>query len=296
MLKLIIIVVFAILVAGAVATAAAKSKRVNPAMVGSVFVVVLLIGLLFSSLAQVKQSTIGVVTTFGHIENETLPEGLHLINPLSNVHEIFVGVAVAKVQQAQAASKDLQSVHTDLTMNYHVDPTRARALYSMTPALTYQADYIQPAMFEAFKAVVSRYTAEQLVTERQKVSQDILNALITKLQPYGFQIRDINITEFAFSKAFDQAVEAKVTASQKAKQAERELQRVKFEADQKIVQAEGEAKAIAIQAQAIKTNGGDEYLRLQAINRWDGKLPTYMAPQTPLPFIGLAAQDTAAKK
>ncbi|KVT50697.1 prohibitin family protein [Burkholderia ubonensis] len=290
--KIIFIVLLAAVVAVAVtAAAAARSnpRKIRPAIGGGVFAVVVVASVLFISLTQVRQSTIGVVTTFGHIEKDTLTEGLHVLNPVSNVHEVFVGVAVAKVEKAQAASKDLQSVHTDLTMNYRVDPSRVRALYAMAPSLTYESDYIQPAMFEVFKAVVSRYTAEQLV------SQDILSALVTKLRPYGFLIQDINITAFAFSEAFDQAIEAKVTASQKAEQAERELQRVKFEADQKIAQAEGEAKAIAIQAQAIKTNGGDDYLRLQAINRWDGKLPTYLSPHTPLPFLGMAAQGDASK-
>ncbi|KVC88034.1 hypothetical protein WJ95_12270 [Burkholderia ubonensis] len=296
--KIIFIVLLAAVAAVAVtAAAAARSnpRKIRPAIGGGVFAVVVVASVLFISLTQVRQSTIGVVTTFGHIEKDTLTEGLHVLNPVSNVHEVFVGVAVAKVEKAQAASKDLQSVHTDLTMNYRVDPSRVRALYAMAPSLTYESDYIQPAMFEVFKAVVSRYTAEQLVTERQLVSQDILSALVTKLRPYGFLIQDINITAFAFSEAFDQAIEAKVTASQKAEQAERELQRVKFEADQKIAQAEGEAKAIAIQAQAIKTNGGDDYLRLQAINRWDGKLPTYLSPHTPLPFLGMAAQGDTSK-
>jgi regulator of protease activity HflC (stomatin/prohibitin superfamily) len=97
-------------------------------------------------------------------------------------------------------------------------------------------------------------------------------------------VQDINITNFAFSQAFDEAIEAKVTASQRAEQAERELQRVKYEADQKVAAAAGEAKAIAIQSQAIQQNG-TAYLQLQAIQRWDGKLPTYMGANAPLPFI-----------
>ncbi|MGK8893718.1 prohibitin family protein [Burkholderia gladioli] len=246
---------------------------------------VFIVGILFACFTQVAQSHIGIVTTFGKIQADTLGEGPHLVAPVSRVHEVFVGTDVARVDKAQAASKDLQSVHTDLTMNYRVDPSKARALFAMAPSLEYESAYIQPAMQEVFKAVVSRYTAEELVTKRALVSTDIQNALIAKLTGYGFIVRDINITGFAFSKAFDDAIEAKVTASQKAEQAERDLQRVKYEADQKIAAARGEAEAIAIQATAIKTNGGEEYLRLQAINHWDGKLPVYLAPGAPMPFI-----------
>lgn len=251
------------------------------------FVAVLILDGLLSCFTQVSQSHVGVVTTFGHVEADTLGEGPHLINPVSRVHEVFIGLDVAKVQSAQAASKDLQSVHTDLTMNYRVDPSKVRALYSMAPSLEYEASYVQPAMFEVFKSVAARYTAEELVTKRQQVSSDILAGLVTKLKGYGFFIQDINITNFKFSAAFDQAIEAKVTASQRAEQAERELARVKFEADQQIAKARGEAESIAIQAQAVKTNGGQEYLQLQAINRWDGKLPTYMGAGSPLPFLNV---------
>lgn len=287
MFTLIIITVLTIAAGVAGAILLGHERSLNIAAGAIAAVVVAIGGLLFACFTQVSASHIGVVTTFGQIQAETLPEGPHLVNPVSRVAEVFTGVGVAKVEKAQAASKDLQSVHTDLTMNYRVDPAKARALYAMTPSLDYEAAYIQPAMQEVFKAVVSRYTAEELVTKRHLVSTDIQNALVSKLSAYGFLIRDINITGFAFSKAFDEAIEAKVTASQKAEQAERDLQRVKFEADQKIAQAQGEAKAIAIQAEAIKTTGGEEYLRLQAINRWDGKLPTYMTSGAPLPFVSV---------
>jgi regulator of protease activity HflC (stomatin/prohibitin superfamily) len=235
---------------------------------------------------QVGASKVAVVTTFGHVEAETLAEGPHLVSPFARVHDVNIGLDVAKITAAQAASKDLQSVHTDLTMNYRVEASKAVALYKLSPALDYEEIYIQPAMFEVFKSVVARYTAEELVTKRQTVSADILAGLKVKLAGYGLSIQDINMTNFKFSQAFDAAIEAKVTASQRAEQAERELARVKFEAEQQVAKARGEAESIAIQAQAVKTNGGAEYLQLQAINKWNGQLPTYMGAG-PLPILNL---------
>lgn len=255
---------------------------------GAAFAVILIGGIAFSSFAAVSQSHIGIVTTFGQVQSDVLAEGAHFINPASKIHEVFIGLDVAKVQNAQAASKDLQTVHTDLVANYRVDPPKARALYEKDPSLNYLDNYVGPAMYEVFKAVVARYTAEELVTKRQEVSDGIMAALRTKLSQYGLLVQDINITNFKFSKSFDDAIEAKVTASQNAEKAERDLRRVKYEAEQKVAQARGEADAIQIQAQAIKTSGGEEYLRLQAINRWDGKLPTYMGGGAPLPFVNVA--------
>jgi prohibitin 2 len=258
--------------------------------VAGVGVAVALVAALLNSFAQVGPSKVGVVTNWGHVESETLAEGPHLVSPIAKVHEVFVGLDVARITGAQAASKDLQSVHTDLTMNYRVDPSRVLALYRNSPTLEYEVSYVQPAMFEVFKSVVARYTAEELVTKRQQVSEGILAGLRTKLQGYGLTIQDINMTNFKFSQAFDAAIEAKVTASQRAEQAERELQRVKFEAEQQIEKARGEAESIAIQAQAVKTNGGEQYLRLQAINKWNGVLPTYMGANAPVPFLNVQQQ------
>ncbi len=285
MFKLVVVIAVAALVGAGLSVALQRDKKPNLRFGVAGFVVAVVLGVLFASFSPVSQSHIGIVTTFGRIQADTLDEGAHFLSPFSRVHEVFIGTDVARVEKAQAASKDLQSVHTDLTMNYRVDPSKARALYAMAPSLEYETAYIEPAMQEVFKAVVSRYTAEELITKRALVSTDIQNALVAKLSSYGLVVRDINITGFAFSKAFDDAIEAKVTASQKAEQAERDLQRVKYEADQKIAAAKGEAESIAIQAEAIKTNGGEAYLRLQAINRWDGKLPVYLSPGAPMPFI-----------
>lgn len=84
----------------------------------------------------------------------------------------------------------------------------------------------------------------------------------------------MNITNFQFSDTFNTAIEAKVTAEQNALAAKNKLDQVKFEADQRVAQAQGEAEAIKIQAQAIQAQGGAEYVKLQWISKWDGKLPS----------------------
>jgi regulator of protease activity HflC (stomatin/prohibitin superfamily) len=145
-----------------------------------------------------------------------------------------------------------------------------------------------PAAHETFKNVTSHYVAEELVTKRSEVSESIMQNLQVKLKQYGVDVRDMNITNFDFSPEFNKAIEAKVVAGQNAEKAQRDLQRIQIEAQQKIAEAEGQAKAIAIQSQAIQQNGGAAYIQLQAINKWDGKLPTYMSPNTAMPFVGVA--------
>lgn len=233
----------------------------------------------------VPTSHIGVVKTFGKVSSTTLSEGAHFVAPWQNVVKVRVGMDVLEVTDNQAASKDLQSINSDLVVNFYADPSKAASLYQLDPKLEYRTNFVYPTTAEVFKAVVAQYTAEELVTKRQQVSEAIVRNLNTRLAQYHLKVQTVNMVNFGFSKAFDAAIEEKVTASQKAETAKRNLERVKAEAESRIAQAEGEAKAIAIQAAAIDKQGGAAYVQLKALEKWDGKLPVYMTSGAATPFI-----------
>lgn len=234
----------------------------------------------------VPPAHMGVVTTLGKITDDpSLPGGPHLILPVSRSNNVFIGLDVAEAKGAEAGSRDLQSIHSTLTVNFEVDRARAKELFSLNPALNYREAYVVPALYEVFKAVVSHYTAEELITKRQEVSSAITTALNTKLSAYYLRVQSVNLVNFGFSKAFNDAIEEKVTASQKAATAERNLDKAKFDAQARVAQAEGEAKAISIQAQAIEKQSGENYVRLQAIQKWNGVLP--QNTQGAIPFINV---------
>ena len=140
-----------------------------------------------------------------------------------------------------------------------------------------QEKILEPAIQEVFKSVVAKFSAEQLITERSVVSKEIESALNKRLESYGVQIQSFNIVNFNFSKSFNDAIEAKVTAEQNALAEKNKLEQVKYEAEQKVVAAEAQAKAIEIQAKAIQNQWGKEYVNLKWIEKWDGKLPVTVA-------------------
>lgn len=277
------IVLSVVAIGAAFALLAFKFPYRSAAVTGLVAVSVLV--LILSCIRTVSTAHVGVQRLFGEVQQNTLAEGIHMVNPLISITEVFVGTDVATATNSQAGSKDLQTVHTDLTVNYAIMPAQARDVVLMIPNLKYEAAYIVPAVHEVFKSVVARYTAEELITKRHDVSTQVRAALEVKLLQYHLHVRDINFTNFGFSKAFNDAIELKVTASQNAEKAERDLARIKFEAQQAVEKSKGEAQAIQIRTQAINSQGGEAFLRLQAIEKWDGKLPTYLAPGAPLPFI-----------
>lgn len=263
-----------------------KDDRTFISAVSGAFAACAAVAFAFSMFTTVSASKLGVVTTFGKVSQEVLTEGAHFVAPWQRVHEVYTGMDVAAAEKSQAASRDLQSVHSDLTVNFHVNADKARELYQLNPGLLYKDAFVVPAMHEVFKAIIARYTAEELVTKRQEVSASITDALNARLAQYHLSAQTVNLVNFGFSQAFDKAIEEKVTASQKAETAKRNLERVKFEGESRIAQATAEAQAIAIQAKAITSQGGAEYVQLQAIAKWDGKLPATNAGGT-IPFINI---------
>lgn len=180
--------------------------------------------------------------------------------------------------KADASSKDLQNVAASIVVNYKYKESEVVKLYKNVWKEEKVAEkIITPAVQEVFKAVVAKYSAEQLITERSAVSKDIEENLNKRLQAYWVEIQLFNIVNFDFSKSFNDAIEAKVTAEQEALAEKNKLEKVKYESDQKIVAAEAQAKAIEIQAKAIQTQWWAEYVKLKWIEKWNWQLPTTMA-------------------
>lgn len=257
------------------------------AIYGVIGVVVLSLVLLLNPFVQVSAGERAVVTHFGAVTGELGP-GIHWLTPVVSGATV-INVQTQKEQaKASAASSDLQTVATDIAVNYNVDPNKVEDLYTKI-GLNYQGTVIDPAIQEVVKSVTANYTAEELITKRAQVTSDIQNDLAAKLQVSDIVVTNVNVVDFNFSDQFNTAVEAKVTAQQNALAAQNKLQQVQFEAEQTVATAKAQAQAIQIQAQAINSAGGADYVALQAINKWNGILPTQMIPGSTVPFINVAA-------
>lgn len=257
-------------------------KILNPKKLAIVIVVVLLVlATAFSSFAVVESGTVGIVIRMGAAQDIVLSPGLNFKIPfLTRVATVNVQTQKVEVDSS-AASQDLQVITTGVAVNYHVDAERAPWLYKNV-GTGYRDTIIAPAIQESVKAVIARFTAEQLVTKRQEVSLAIKEELSAKLSNYAIVTDDFNITNLDFSAEFNAAIEAKQTAQQQALKAEQDLTRVTIEAQQKVEQAKAEAEATRAKADAeayaVKTVNDQlaqsgTYLEYRKIEKWDGVLP-----------------------
>ena len=267
MFALFILLVVAIGIAGGIWFV--LERKTLGLLIGSL---VFFIGVIFQSFTVISAGHTGVQVTLGEVNPNTLSEGVHFVNPISNVKNVDVRLQRANLNNASAGTKDLQQVHTDIVINYRMNAKKVPHIFKEF-GLDVDTKVLGPAMNESFKSVTGHYTSEELVTKRQEVSDAIQQRLAEKLAPFDITVQNISLVNFGFSKSYQDAIEAKVIATQQKQKAEQDLERIKVEAASRIAQAKGEAEAIAIQAQAIQSNGGQQYVQLQWIEKWDGKLP-----------------------
>lgn len=244
----------------------------KPGLGGVVGIATLVIGFVLSSVTIVPASNVGVQVTMGEVNPNSLSEGLHLVNPISSVQNVDVRLQKFTLGGASASTKDLQQVHTDIVVQYRLNGTHVPHIYKEF-GLNVDEKVLGPAVNESFKAVTAKYTSEELVTKRAEVSQLIQDTITSKVAPFNIDVNGTSLVNFGFSAEYQKAIEQKVISVQQTAKAEQDLRRIEVEAKSRIAQAEGEAKAIAIQAQAIQSNGGQQYVQLQWIEKWDGKMP-----------------------
>jgi prohibitin 2 len=264
-------------------------KIVVPAAIGIIIVAFLII----NSVKIVEAGNRGVLLSFGAVDvSRSLNEGIHFVVPVRD-NVVQMEVRTQRItEDAASASGDLQDVRTQVALNYHLDPDNSQNVYKNL-GLDYANRVIVPAIQESVKQVTARFNAEELITQRESVKNEIEQQIRDRLAAYNIIVDAISITEFEFSADFVRAVEAKVAAQQRALQAQNELRRIEIEAQQaearavgeqqaniaraegvrqaNVLQAQGEAQAITTIDEQLRQS--PSYLEWLKSQKWDGQLP-----------------------
>jgi len=225
----------------------------------------------------------GVVVTLGQVSQNVLSEGFHFKAPfVQNVQNISNKIQVYEAP-ASAVSKDLQTVSSTIAVNYRLVSNMSAQMYQNV-GTDYQTVLITPVVQECMKAATAKYTAEELITKRTAVGDEVKTELDNKLNDYGIYIEKFNIVNFDFSAEFNAAIEAKQVAEQNLikTQTEQKQQIViaEAEAKKKVIAANAEAEAIRAKAEAqadankkIEESLSNKVLMYNQIDKWDGVMP-----------------------
>ena len=203
-------------------------------------------------------------------------------------------------------SKDIQQVGVQGSINYNIDKSTAMNLYKDV-GTGYADVLISPRIQEDVKIVIAKYTAENLIENRQSVADSIDELLKSELAPKGINVISLAIENIDFTDAFESAVEAKQVATQEKQKAKTQQEQQTMEAEQKAerdriaaqaaadvakIEADAEAYAVKVQADAqaeankkINASLTEELINYNKVNRWDGKLPTFNGGGQTIPVI-----------
>ncbi len=272
-------------------------KRKTGKLVAVAVVLVLIIIVIASASAIVPAGSTGVVVTFGKVSENTYSEGFHLKIPFAQELVVVSNKIQVYEADASAVSKDLQTVSSKIAVNFRVRSDSSASIYKNIGS-DYQQVILMPAVQESMKAVSAKYTAEELITERNQVGNEIKEQLESKVSEYGIQIEKFNIVNFDFSEEFNSAIEAKQVAEQNLLKTKTEQEEAiviaEAEAQKKTISAEAEATAITTKANAqaeankvLTESLSDELIKYQTIDKWNGELPKVASSANPLISMNL---------
>ncbi len=263
-----------------------KNKKAKIGIITGI-IVFLIIVLGFSMATVVPAGHSGVVVTLGSVGDTVLDEGMHFKLPFVQ-QVILMNNKIQKTEvESNSVSRDLQTVSSGVAINYHITKDASADIYQNIGE-QYADTVLQPAIQEAVKAVTAQYTAEELITKRSAVGDEIGETLSGKVSEYGILIDKFNIVNFDFSAEFNAAIEQKQVAEQNKLRAETEKEQKIIEAEataqQKIIAAEAEADATLKKAEAeaeanekINASLNDNVLKYQQIQKWNGQYPNVVS-------------------
>jgi regulator of protease activity HflC (stomatin/prohibitin superfamily) len=249
-----------------------KETKMKLKRTGTLLIVLAVIFLIALSVFIVPAGSVGVVTRFGAISRVAQP-GLNMKIPLvDGVHMMSVRTQKDEVS-ASAMSENLQVVTSTVAINYHLDGVYAVDVYQNI-GTNYAEIIIAPALQNTFKSVTAKFTAEELITNREAVRLEAENELTDRLAPYHIVVENFNIVNFDFSPEFQAAIEAKQVAQQSVETSKQKLAQAEIDAQTLVTQAQGQADA----QMAFNDSGAltPEYLQYLFLTQWNGVLPTVM--------------------
>lgn len=268
--------------------------------------------LFFASTTVVSSGHTGVEVKMGKVTGTVFGDGFHFKAPFVTSVIKMDNQIQKETADTNAVSKDLQTVSASIAVNYHLSAENSAEMYKSV-GVGYVDKILLPAVQESTKAVMARYNAEGLITNRSKVSVEIEELIQQKTQTYGIVIDSLNITNFDFSAEFNSAIEQKQVAEQNKLKAETEKEQkiieaeaqaaektiaAQAEADAAKLKAEGEAEAIRTKAEAqaeandkIAKSLTPEVLRDKAIDKWNGAYPSVVAGEQSSMLIDINDND-----
>ncbi|MEM0515639.1 prohibitin family protein [Pseudoalteromonas sp. YIC-827] len=285
-----------------VLTASVGKKK---GLIGTIFVVLLLLLLGFKSMYTVDEGHVGIIKRFGEATEQVNP-GLHTKIPFVDTVEMLEIRTRKNVEKLRAATHEQMPLTAEVSINWTVNREEAFDLFKSYGGLTqFESRILDPKLRSATKDALARYKAEELIQNRSQVIARIEELLLEEMKSYPVKLDSAQIEDLVLPPKYIQSIETKQTEKNLAAAEKHKLERQNLQAQQEVntanaqrdaakakadglayaikVEAEAEAEAIRMKglaeaeamqkkAEAIKNNATlVEYMRAQT---WNGQMPT----------------------
>lgn len=223
-----------------------------------------------SGVEVIEPGSSGVKKTLGKVEEKELAPGFYLYNPFTSSITEMDNKTQKGQGETEVYTKDVQQVAVSYVINYNLRPNASVYIYTQVGP-DYESIVIDPVVNGILKNTIGKWDAIELVANRSKASSDIEAAISAELNKSGITVTSLQLTNIKFGREFEAAVEAKVTAVQKAEEAKNNTVQVREQASQRIIAAEADARAMQIQTAALKES--QSLVMYEAVKKWNGVLP-----------------------
>jgi len=267
-----------------------KFKKMTKVITGSVLGFIALI-FLFMSCERIDAGHVGVkVNQYGDnkgVDDVVAVTGMVFYNPLTTKVYEFPTFIQHKEYTGDNSfivnSKDGSEFQVSPIMNYSVQREKVPAIFSKyrRPLEDIEEGFLKTAVYDAFRLATNKYTADELIGNRQGYEVEVRRLLDGQLLKEGFVINQFT-SNLVYPETFKKSIEAKNNAVQAALRAENEVKTAEAQAKIKVATAEGNAQALITSAKAeAEANRMKQQtltpllIQLEYVNKWDGKLPVY---------------------
>lgn len=237
----------------------------------TIIIIIFALIVLFNCFKIVRPGERGILITLGSVSESVLNEGLHIKAPFIQ-KIVTMSVKIQKKEApADAVSRDLQDIKATIAINYHIVPGQVNTVYKQYARNPKEAEdiIIGPKVQEIVKGVVSKYNTLELISQRELVRTKIQTELTRIVLKYHIVLDELSIVNFAFTAGFSQSIERKQIAEQDAITAQKKLEQIKFEAEQLIAQAKGEAESNRLKQLTLTSM----LIEWEKVKKWNGVLP-----------------------
>ena len=226
----------------------------------------------------------GIETRFGSVVSGSLPEGLYFFNPFTTQMVEMDTRVQRKDGETDTYTRDVQQSVIKYTLNYSLKQDAAHLMYRDV-GRDWDDKLVPQVVLGTLKEVVGKWDAVDLIANRDKAGIAAFEAIRKNLAERNVDVSRFEITDISYTHEFEQSVELKVIAQQKAIEEQNRTKQIEEQARQKVLSAEAEAKSIQIRAQALEQNA--KLVEWEAVQKWNGVLPQYMMGSA-TPFINLS--------